>query len=82
MDGTVIPERVPGDIRPDGSANPSTAANANENKLDWKSTASATAKLLLRGVRGSAGAFGPLKVAGQSWNWTGVSPFPDGEGHR
>jgi len=36
-----------------------------ENKSDWKSTASASAKLLLRGVRDSADAFGPLKsVAG------------------
>jgi hypothetical protein len=39
--------------------------NADENKSNWKSTASATAKLLLRGVRDSADAFGPLKsVAG------------------
>jgi hypothetical protein len=38
---------------------------ANENRSDWKSTASATAKLLLRGVRDSADAFPPLKsVAG------------------
>ena len=37
----------------------------DENKSDWKSTASASAKLLLRGVRDSADAFGPLKaVAG------------------
>ena len=37
----------------------------NEKKSDWKSTASATAKLLLRGVSDSADAFGPLKsVAG------------------
>ena len=40
-------------------------AAPDENKLDWKSTASASAKLLLRGVRDSADAFGPLKsVAG------------------
>ena len=38
---------------------------ADEKKSDWKSTASATAKLLLRGVRDTADAFGPLKsVAG------------------
>ena len=40
-------------------------AVADEDKLDWKSTAVATAKLLLRGVRDSTDAFGPLKsVAG------------------
>jgi len=39
--------------------------NPDENKSNWKSTASATAKLFLRGVRESADAFGPLKsVAG------------------
>ena len=38
---------------------------ADETKSNWKSTASATAKLLLRGVRDSADAFGPLRsVAG------------------
>ena len=41
------------------------SAAADENKLGWKSTASSSAKLLLRGVRDSADAFGPLKsVAG------------------
>jgi len=41
------------------------AAGVDENKSDWKSTASASAKLLLRGVRDSADAFPPLKsVAG------------------
>ena len=40
-------------------------AAADEDKSDWKSTAFATAKLLLYGVRDSADAFGPLKaVAG------------------
>jgi len=40
-------------------------AAADEKKLNWKSTVTATAKLLLRGVRDSADAFGPLKsVAG------------------
>ena len=37
------------------------SATPGENKSDWKSTASASAKLLLRGVRDSADAFGPLK---------------------
>ena len=47
----------------DESVEPS--AVPDENKSDWKSTASASAKLLLRGVRDSADAFGPLKaVAG------------------
>ena len=41
------------------------SATQDENKPDWGSTASASAKLLLRGVRDSADAFGPLKaVAG------------------
>ena len=41
------------------------SAAADENKSSWKSTASSSAKLLLRGVRDSADAFGPLKsVAG------------------
>jgi len=40
-------------------------AAADETKSNWVSTASATAKLLLRGVRDSADAFPPLKsVAG------------------
>ena len=60
VDGTVIPERVPKDIRPDESADPSTVAN--ENKSDWKSTASATAKLLLRGVRDTADEIGRAHV--------------------
>ena len=34
---------------------------ADEAKSDWKSTAFAMARLLLRGVRDSADAFGPLK---------------------
>jgi hypothetical protein len=46
----------------DKSGEPSAT---DENKLNWTSTASATAKLLLRGVRDSADAFAPLKsVAG------------------
>ena len=40
-------------------------ASADESGLDWGSTVSSTAKLLLRGVRDSADAFAPLKsVAG------------------
>ena len=47
----------------DKSVQPGTAAD--ESKSDWKSTASASAKLVLRGVRVSADAFRPLKsVAG------------------
>ena len=41
------------------------SAAADENSPGWKSTASSSAKLVLRGVRDSADAFGPLKsVAG------------------
>ena len=36
---------------------------AGETRLDWKSTLSAAAKLLLRTVRESADAFPPLKSA-------------------
>jgi hypothetical protein len=51
-----------GILCPNESAEPSTAA---DKKSNWKSTASAAAKLLLRGVRESADAFGPLRsVAG------------------
>ena len=58
-----VPDRVQEDPRPDENAKPSAAAN--EKKSSWKSTALATAKLLLCGVRDSADAFGPLKsVAG------------------
>ena len=58
-----IPD-VPGDLRPNESAEPTAAADDSE-KSNWKSTASAMAKLLLRGVSDSADAFGPLKsVAG------------------
>ena len=47
----------------DKSVGPSTAVGESES--DWKTTASATAKLLLRGVSNSSDAFGPLKsVAG------------------
>ena len=47
----------------DRSVGPSTAPGESES--DWKTTASASAKLLLRGVGSSSDAFGPLKsVAG------------------
>ena len=46
-----------------GSPGPSVAPD--ENVSNWKSTVSASAKLLLRGVRDSADALGPLKsIAG------------------
>ena len=45
--------------------NKSEPSTGDKNKSDWKSTASATAGVFLRGVRDSADAFGPLKsVAG------------------
>jgi hypothetical protein len=37
------------------------SAVADKNRSGWKSTASASARLLLRGVRDSADAFAPLK---------------------
>jgi len=62
-DTSAVPDPAPEVLHPEKSVGPSAAAN--ENMLDWKSIASATAKLLLRGVRDSADAFGPLKsVAG------------------
>ena len=45
--------------------NPGPSVTPDENKSHRKSTVSASAKLLLRGVRDSADAFGPLKsIAG------------------
>ena len=62
-DSPVVRDHTPQEVRPDENAEPGAAAN--EKKSEWKSTAFATAKLLLRGVRDSADAFGPLKsVAG------------------
>ena len=58
-DTPAVPGRVQGDPHSDENAEPSTVSN--EKKSSWKSTALATAKLLLRGVRDSADAFGPLK---------------------
>ena len=54
-----------GDASNPGDKSVGPGTSADENKTDWGSTVSASAKLLLRGVRDSAGAFGPLKsVAG------------------
>ena len=45
--------------------NVGASSATNQNRPGWKSTASSSAKLVLRGVRDSADAFGPLKsVAG------------------
>ena len=62
-EASAVPDRVQPDPHPGENTEPS--ATANEKKPSWKPTALATAKLLLRGVRDSADAFGPLKsVAG------------------
>ena len=70
--GSLPPQAVTGDgseqegdepSADDESVGPSTAPDESES--DWKTTASASAKLLLRGVGSSSDAFGPLKsVAG------------------
>ena len=45
--------------------NVGASAAVDENRPDWRSTASSSAKLVLRAVRDSADAFGPLRsVAG------------------
>ena len=60
---STVSDHVPATLHHDKSGEPSAAAD--ETKSNWKSTASATAKLLLYGVRDTADAFGPLKsVAG------------------
>ena len=60
---STVSDPVPAPLHHDKSGEPSAAAD--ETKSNWKSTTSATAKLLLRGVRDTADAFGPLKsVAG------------------
>ena len=62
-DAPAIPDHVSQDPRSNEKTKPSVTPN--EKKSNWKSTAYATAKLLLCGVRDSADAFGPLKsVAG------------------
>ena len=61
-DASVVLDHIPED-RPNESTEPN--AVADEPKSNWKSTVSASAKLLLRAVSDSADAFGPLKsVAG------------------
>ena len=48
-----------------GNENVGARAAVDEDRPGWKSTASSSAKLVLRAVRDSADAFGPLKsVAG------------------
>ena len=60
---SVVRDQTPQEVLPNEKAEPGAATN--EKKSGWKMTAFATAKLLLRGVRDSADAFGPLKsVAG------------------
>ena len=63
MDTPPILDHAPKDQCPEVSTN--QGAVPDEKGSNWKSTAFATAKLLLRGVRDGADAFGPLKsVAG------------------
>ena len=54
-------ERLEGDESNADDESVGPGAAADENKSDWKSTASASAKLILRAVYDSADAFGPLK---------------------
>ena len=62
-EASAAPDQVPEAARPNESAEPGPATS--EEKSNWMSTAVSTAKLLLRGVRDAADAFGPLKsVAG------------------
>jgi hypothetical protein len=55
------PDDAPKEIHLSEGTEPRAATD--EKKSDWKSTASATAKLILRGVRDLSDAFGPLKSA-------------------
>ena len=50
-----------GDVANANSERVEQGAAADENRSDWKSTVSASAKFLLREVRDSSDAFGPLK---------------------
>ena len=60
---SAAPDQLPEVSSMDEGAEP--GPTAGEEKSNWRSTAVTTAKLLLRGVRDSADAFGPLKsVAG------------------
>ena len=93
----VVPDHAPEAIRPSENENTEPSAATNEKKSDWKSTASATAKLILRGVRDSSDAFGPLKsVAGglcfilencevrssSTYRVAALTPIPAHEGER
>jgi len=63
MNTSTTSDHVPATLYHGKSGEPSAAVD--ETKSNWKSTASATAELFLRGVRDTADAFGPLKsVAG------------------
>lgn len=63
VDTASIPDHTPKSPHPEACAEPGTVTD--EKRSNWKSTAFATAKLLLYGVRETADAFGPLKsVAG------------------
>ena len=60
---SAVHDHMQEELLPEENAQPN--ATTSEKKSSWKSTAFATAKLLLRGVRDTADAFGPLKsVAG------------------
>ena len=62
---TTVTSAVPDPVQEVLHPNKSEPNTADEGKSNWKSTASATAKLVLRAVRDSADAFPPLKsVAG------------------
>ena len=81
-DTPVVPDHVQDDPRPGENAEPS--AVSNEKKLSWKSTALATAMLLLRGV---AGANAAGETAGSSLLLTGpdsraIASSRDEEGGR
>ena len=93
--GDAAPDRMPQNLRPEEGDEPGAAAN--ENKSSWKSTAFATAKFLLRGVRDASDAFGPLKsVAGglcfilencevwlsPAYTVTNLTGAPENEGER
>jgi len=60
MNASTIPDHEEV-LHPNEGTMPSAATA--ESELNWKSTASAMAKFILRGVRDSADAFGPLKSA-------------------
>ena len=57
-DASAVPDHT---RKPNYDENAESNTMASEKKSSWKSTAHATAKLLLRGVRDSADVFGPLK---------------------